>query len=475
MKTRKIRTNAYDFSRTEGNKLIIDLFTMPTAMSWMLNPNPIQPFHRDLLDLLRAVQIADRYTPRPMVNGHRETGARIIAVTLPVREPARWSRPDVQDALLQALHFLTQDTWTLSFVPRPLQDDDSHMSRLDLGSVQGPRSFGLFSGGLDSVAGTALLLHGQPTHTHVAVSATGSNLTELHDTTVESIEQDVKQSRPGSPYPLAGVRYHTPVVSSLIMQHFSEQRPREEYTQRSRGFIFLGLGAAIAHQDSQDTLYVFEHGVGAINLGYNAAVLGVDMTRAMHPYAIALMARFLSLFFDSPFSIQNPHWFQSKGQVLSDLKRLGSAGLVVRSRSCDAHRNRNQPPEISSEVPHCGSCSSCILRRLATFSAGVPDTKYGTDPVDVLSSRLTPPRRALNTYILMRKQHEALSLALRSHSTEQRFIALLAAFPDLRLAYDGFRMLGFSSEQIEKGIVDMYTSYVQEWNMAEEKGKGARA
>ncbi|WP_412026652.1 hypothetical protein [Deinococcus yunweiensis] len=470
-----MKARVYDFSRVDGSKHVIDLLTMPTGISWMLNLNPIQRFHRDLLDLLRAVQIADRYTPRPTVNGHRETSARIIEVILPVRDLARWTRPDVHASLVRALHFLTQDTWVLRFVPRTLLNEDTPMSRLDLGSVQGPRSFGLFSGGLDSVAGTALLLHGQPTYTHVAVSATGSNLTELHDTTVESIERDVKQSGPGRPYPLAGVRYHTPVMSNLIMQHFGDQRPREEYTQRSRGFVFLGLGAAIAHQDGQSSLYVFEHGVGAINLGYNAAVLGVDMTRAMHPYAVALMAQFLSLFFDSPFNIQNPHWFQSKGQVLNDLKRLGSADLVVKSRSCDAHRNRNQPPEVSPEVPHCGSCSSCILRRLATSYAGVPDTRYGTDPVAVLRSRATPPRRALNTYVLMRKQYETLSRALRSRSAEQRFLALLTDFPELRLAYDGFRMLGFSPERTEAGIVDMYASYVHEWDMAQNKRGGTRA
>lgn len=464
----------FDFSRLDGHRHLIDLFTMPISMSWMLNPNPVQPHHRDLIDLVRAVQIADRYTPRPRINELRDTSARTLTIVLPVRDPDRWNQPEVVDALVRALHFLTQDTWTVSFVPRTEVDQDDNMTRLDLGGSQNPRTFGLFSGGLDSVAGTALLLNAQPNHTHVAVAGLGSNLTELQDTTVESIEHEVKQSRPEQPYPLAGVRYHTPLQHRLIAEHFADQHPNEEYTQRSRGFVFLGMGAAVANQDGQQELYVFEHGVGGINLAYNAASIGVDLTRAMHPYFIALMSQFLTLVFGSPFVIRNPHWFHSKGQVLEALKAQGSAALVIKSRSCDSNGNRNQPQDISAEVPHCGGCSSCILRRLATFFADVPDTRYGTDPIRVLRSSVTPRPYALNTYAQMRTQSRKLRQVIQSTPASRQFVALLTAFPDLRLAYDGFRLLGISTEAIKTGVVQLYTSYVQEWDIAEAReGRGS--
>ena len=66
----------------------------------------------------------------------------------------------------------------------------------------------------------------------------------------------------------------------------AEGRGQEDKGQRTRALLFLALGIATVLQAEADTLWVFENGVGALNLPLNATQLGVDNYRGVHPKPI---------------------------------------------------------------------------------------------------------------------------------------------------------------------------------------------
>jgi DNA phosphorothioation-dependent restriction protein DptG len=101
------------------------------------------------------------------------------------------------------------------------------------------------------------------------------------------------------------------------------------------------------------------------------------------------------------------------------------------------------------KVRHCGTCSSCILRRQSLAAAGIPDeTRYAIhEPgYDLSDSQVTGVKAVLSQMRLFRSCIE--SADARS--------ALFDAFPDLveaSLYLDGQ----------ESDIVEMYRRHVDEW------------
>ncbi len=64
---------------------------------------------------------------------------------------------------------------------------------------------------------------------------------------------------------------------------------REEKSQRTRALVYLTLGVATALQAGTDTLWVYENGVGALNLPLDATQLGVDNYRGVHPRSLMMV------------------------------------------------------------------------------------------------------------------------------------------------------------------------------------------
>ena len=81
-----------------------------------------EPDAWDALLVAAAVEFADRTKHRPAY-----TWQRHFALRIPVHHPRLWNSPKVQNALRDALEFLTGDEWEFEFVarkkdvPRPAQ------------------------------------------------------------------------------------------------------------------------------------------------------------------------------------------------------------------------------------------------------------------------------------------------------------------------------------------------------------------
>jgi hypothetical protein len=63
----------------------------------------------------------------------------------------------------------------------------------------------------------------------------------------------------------------------------SQGRRKEETTQRTCGFLFLTLGACSALAAASKELFLYENGIGGINLPYDGTQLGTYNARATHP------------------------------------------------------------------------------------------------------------------------------------------------------------------------------------------------
>jgi hypothetical protein len=75
----------------------------------------------DLIDLARAVYVADRISPRRGWGKYDPYGLqwrRHFAIRLPVREPELWSRPTLYRSLCALLEYFTDDCWSFEFVQR---------------------------------------------------------------------------------------------------------------------------------------------------------------------------------------------------------------------------------------------------------------------------------------------------------------------------------------------------------------------
>ena len=141
-----------------------------------------------------------------------------------------------------------------------------------------PVSVSLFSGGLDSLAGLVAHNQSEPAGSGVLVSGyTNPRLANRQRKQAESIAENST----GFGIPPAQI-HHLAVPYGLC--HVTACK--EEGTQRTRAFVFLTFGAIAALQARTNTLWVYENGVGAMNLPLSAMQLGVDNYRGVHPRSL---------------------------------------------------------------------------------------------------------------------------------------------------------------------------------------------
>jgi 7-cyano-7-deazaguanine synthase in queuosine biosynthesis len=316
----------------------------------------LPPLFADWLDVALFVYLADRASLRRSKRrpDYPDQWGRSIRLRLPVREPAVWNSPRVNECLQSLLAWLTDDEWEFEFVGKAgwrTQPEQTYLFEW-LGSK--PRRVCLFSGGLDSFAGAVRDLAAHPAHHHVLVSGC-TNYRQQH-------QQETQ---------LAGLRQvFSPEITHLLVPYGIRARvdgKAEERSQRTRGFMHLTLGAVTAKLCGEQALYLTENGVGAINLPYNAGQIGTANSRAVHPVTLSLMESFIAAATEVSFRIENLGLFSTKGELCALPAMSSVAHLVKETFSCDGFPNR------VADKPQCGRCTSCLLRRQSLFHAGIAD------------------------------------------------------------------------------------------------------
>lgn len=317
-------------------------------------------FSSDLRDLVRtaaAVHEADRLAARKM-KGCKDVERelrwqRSIALTIDVEDQDRWRAATA--TLTDLLAFLTDDAWSLNFVQA--REAFQPQRPLDLDLTRKFDEVALFSGGLDSAAGFLARNARKPaTYLGIGVGGSGTKRRLL--------------KRVASSLRAAGIDFE---YLHFWLQLDQAAGKVHENSQRSRGFLFLALGVAVARAVGQRAVCTYEAGPGALDLRLNEAQVGAQNTRSMHPHAFELFDQLLTEVLDEPMVVEAPFLWHTKGETC----RLAGAELLsIVEDACSCDRGEARRP---SKDNHCGNCTSCLLRRSALHAVlGKNDpTNYG--------------------------------------------------------------------------------------------------
>jgi 7-cyano-7-deazaguanine synthase in queuosine biosynthesis len=217
-----------------------------------------------------------------------------------------------------------------------------------------PTRVALFSGGLDSFAGAAQTLYDSPGHNYIFVSGVtntrqqGAQRAQLNRLRLKT---SAHICHVAIPYGL-----HWAGVGAEC---------KEESSQRTRGFLFLTLGAVSAITAGTKELFLYENGVGAINLPYDRTQVGTYNSRATHPSALLRMEDFVKALTGQKFSVINPFLFSTKAEMCRSAAVQELGEFMALTFSCDGF------PVRAKNRGQCGSCTSCLLRRQALELAGL--------------------------------------------------------------------------------------------------------
>ena len=396
---------------------------------------PLSPAVADLIELGAAVQLVDRMERRPPARCGGDSWARKLRLVVGVRNPDLWGADGVSRQLRELLMWLTDDYWVIDFVARAGSVRPGESFRFLFENPTEGAVVSLYSGGLDSYAGLAL---------------------ELSEDTVPVLVSVVPNTRQGASqsHTLGSLQeqFGVAVPRVAVKSHLRGMQSRES-SNRTRGFGFLAVAASVAAMSDISTVHVYENGIGAINLPYSRAQGGAQSTRSMHPKTLCRAGALFSAVLDHPIMLVNTNQYRTKGELCRQMP-VALRSVVPRVMSCDTafvHR--------ASKVPNCGTCTSCLLRRQALWSADLGrfdrQTQYRRDVVDAGTTIPAVPRDLK----MMLSQAARMERALSGDKPMRR---LLVEFPELIDACDVLPSLD-PETVVEEQIVGMLERYVEEW------------
>ncbi|KAA0085574.1 queuosine biosynthesis protein queC [Mycolicibacterium sp. P9-64] len=296
----------------------------------------------DLVHVAASAYMADRSLRR----GSRFS--RDIALEVAVLARDAWT-DDLLDTTASLLHWLTGDNWNLT-VNDALE---VNIERSSQPGVDGPVS--LLSGGLDSYLGAILLLTSGAHPTFVGHKDTATSI-RMAQTVVESW---LAQS-------------YTPVPTYTRFELTQASR-RKEPSSRSRAFMFLSLGVAIADSTGAKSVIVPENGYTGINLPLRPNRGGALSTRSTHPETFRRVAEILGAL-NVDITISNPFEWMTKGEAMETIRDLrppaGWEAAAAATLSCSKLGGNwfSGSPNLN-----CGLCVPCMVRRATFVKARVDD------------------------------------------------------------------------------------------------------
>jgi 7-cyano-7-deazaguanine synthase in queuosine biosynthesis len=295
--------------------------------------------------------------------GENEAWVRDLTIHAPVRAPAFWEQR--AGAVERIVHFLTGDNVRLTFAPRgPGERAAAQPPRPDVDCVC------LLSGGVDSFGGAAALLKANRWPALISHSSGSPSVDEAQRQVAASL---------GRTFDCTPVRLQVCLAPSRV-QNPAAPFPAEdarEPSQRSRAFLFLAAGVAVADAVGVEEVYAFENGVLACHLPPTRARIGSLSTRSNHPQLLARVADLATDILDRRVVVMNPFQDRTKAEVIRDVLRPEAPiEDIQRSVSCW---------QIGRAPRPCGGCVPCLVRRVSMLGAGLPDEAY---MIDVLADPL---------------------------------------------------------------------------------------
>ncbi len=408
----------------------------------------LPPKSADLIEVVLAAYTADRLSRRSFKDPL--TGQRKFDIVVAVREPDLWNYEPVVDLLQAFLNWVSGDEWRFEFVRRrrglSAAESETYLFRFP---PRKPATVSLFSGGLDSLGGLAEHALRRPATSCVLVSGyTNERLGSVQRRQVQRITADLEQSL----LPKLPDIHHVAVPFGLR----NPSNIREEPSQRTRAPVFLALGTTTAVQVEADTLWVYENGIGALNLPLNETQLSVDNYRGMHPRSLIMASELFEKVLGRKIHIKNPCLFETKAEMCEHLRPANLVEAIADTVSCDSF-----PVRVSGQ-PQCGYCTSCILRRMSIHAAnlGGYDLADGYRH-DVLNSEPTLNQKQI--YELSTTAYQAHKLK-RCLASEDPWKSLTSEFPKLAITCAELTLLkGLTHNDVVSKFLRLFRSYVREW------------
>lgn len=321
----------------------------------------------DLLEVAAYVYCADQFTRRggPTMPQMGANWRRQFRFRIPVRNLDFWKQTSVRETLIETLSFLSDDDYDFEFAAHPNPASPGLQPYFDLrGSSQHgfvPDDVILFSGGLDSFAGAVENLFGRDRKVALISHQSSAIVASRQSYLVGALRERAKKNR----------LFHVPVVVN------KGKEEAVDTNQRSRSFLFATLGLVVARLFGRNCLQFYENGIVSTNLPVASHVLGTRATRTTHPKVLADFQKLFSMVLDEPVTVENPHFWKTKTDVVKLIAEHDCADLIRETFSCTRVRG------ALKEARHCGLCSQCIDRRFGILGASLadhePSTAYGVD------------------------------------------------------------------------------------------------
>jgi 7-cyano-7-deazaguanine synthase in queuosine biosynthesis len=410
----------------------------------------IEPLLADWIDVAVAVYFADRLAVRrgeSLPRNQYQWGRR-IHLKISVRELQIWQRQDVSDLLHRLLYFITEDDWQIEFIKR--QGNKRQSEKVVQGqlfpivSSYKPIRVALYSGGLDSFAGAAQQMSDHRDHQFILVSG------------VTNSRQQAGQRRQLAA--ISQVIGSSPIhITVPYRRHWQSTKRAEEWSQRARGFLFLTLGSTTALAAETQELYVYENGIGAINLPINGTQVGIFNSRGVNPITLIRMAEFVRILTGKAFTIHNPFLLNTKGEMCSHKTVKSLAEYIPETFTCDGF------PVHAKGRPQCGTCTSCILRRASIVGAGLSKFDPGSGYlVDLLSNTIRIREHQQQNLRAMDWQVRRFRQRLKSTNS---WTAFIHDFPELRKVEE--TIISQTEEDrkvLQTALLRLYAQYISEWD-----------
>jgi 7-cyano-7-deazaguanine synthase in queuosine biosynthesis len=307
----------------------------------------------DLIEIASYVFCADQATSRggKVQQGMGADWRRNFRFVIPVRNPSLWNRHNVAESLCATLSFLSDDNYAFEFekasnpVPFP--------NYLEFGADVAFKAdeVVLFSGGLDSLSGAIEELSTNRKHVALVSHRSSSKIFDHQKHLVAELKQRFRNQV-----------IHVPVLAT-------RQGPLrvQEYTQRTRSFLYAALACVVARLFEINRIRFFENGIVSINLPISEQVVGGRATRTTHPLVLKHFREFFSAAVGEPVVVENPFIWKSKADVVQSIVDRGCGGLIRHTISC------TRTYDITKLHTHCGCCSQCLDRRFAILAANAAE------------------------------------------------------------------------------------------------------
>lgn len=337
----------------------------------------------DLLEIAAYVFAADRSTSRGEYGALEFHGwSRSFRFCVKVRDIAFWRRAGIRDKLAATLQWMSGDQ-QYEFIFQPghatpatnLFDKEGFTLLPDR-----PTDVILFSGGLDSLAGTVGLLKESTTTLCLVSHQSGQTGTmRTQNQLVAALDE----------------RFPKRIEHYKFKCGLRGERAAEE-TQRTRSFLYSVTGFALACAARANRFVIFENGITSINFPRRADLFNARATRTTHPKTIRLVQEFLSEVAEAAFLVETPYFWKTKTEVVKLLGAYGLDELISSSVSC------SRTFQKVGQSTQCGGCSQCIDRRFAAYAAGLDDADHaGLYTLDFLTEKIgdLEARKTLLDYV----------------------------------------------------------------------------